>query len=227
MLTIEEIMERQRNLDILLGNAPEYDVATNEISNEASSYPNLKGKRIIFLGSSVTYGFGGLGTSFVDYLVAEEGVVATKEAINGTTLVTEDEKSYFPRLEALKITDKPDLLLTQLSTNDAMKKYDIKDIEAAIRKIVAYGQDVLGCPVAFYTGSRYESPEYKAMVEMLFAIKDEIGISIIDLWHDDELNDISDELYELYMVDPVHPTKAGYRDWWGPAIKCALNEILA
>jgi len=184
-------------LDKLAGNAPEYDI-TNSALRTDSIYPNLRGKKIIFLGSSVTYGFGGLGTSFADYLAAEEDVIATKEAVNGTTLVTEDDHSYFPRLEALKILEKPDLLLTQLSTNDAMKKYDIRDIEAAIRKIVSYGHDVLNCPVAFYTGSRYESPEYRAMVEMLFAIKDEIGISIIDLWYDDTLNSISEDLYELY-----------------------------
>lgn len=48
----------------------------------------------MFLGSSVTFGFGALGESFVDYLWKRDGVVAVKDAENGTTLV--DQDTYNP-----------------------------------------------------------------------------------------------------------------------------------
>lgn len=65
----------------LPGNATEYDLA-----NLPATAPSvLTGKRILFLGSSVTHGAASQGQSFVDLFTALDGVQATKEAISGTT----------------------------------------------------------------------------------------------------------------------------------------------
>lgn len=47
---------------------------------------NLNGKKIIFLGSSITYGAASKGISFVEYLTTEYEVKGIKEAKSGTTL---------------------------------------------------------------------------------------------------------------------------------------------
>ncbi len=47
----------------------------------------LTGKRILFLGSSVTYGVAAQGQSFVELFETLDGVKAIKEAKSGTTLV--------------------------------------------------------------------------------------------------------------------------------------------
>jgi hypothetical protein len=57
------------------GNSAQYSVKNCEALDSS-----LKGKTVIFLGSSVTYGFASKGESFVDYLVAQDGLVAVKEA---------------------------------------------------------------------------------------------------------------------------------------------------
>ena len=31
---------------------------------------------------------------------------------------------------------------------------------------------------------------------------------------------------ELYMADLIHPTKAGYREWWTPVFEKALTGML-
>ena len=45
---------------------------------------------------------------------------------------------------------------------------------------------------------------------------------MIDLFRDDAFNDITPEQYALYMADEIHPTRAGYRDWWLPRFEEAL-----
>ena len=55
---------------------------------------SLSGKRIGFLGSSITYGFAANGVSFVDYLQARDGVVTTKSAVSGTTLAGTEADNY-------------------------------------------------------------------------------------------------------------------------------------
>ena len=41
---------------------------------------------------------------------------------------------------------------------------------------------------------------------------------------DEEFNNISDEDRAVYMHDGIHPTRAGYRDWWGPEIEKQLLD---
>ena len=50
-------------------------------------------------------------------------------------------------------------------------------------------------------------------------------ITVLDLFYDEKFNDISQEKYNLYMVDPVHPKRAGYREWWVPAFENCLKKL--
>ena len=53
-----------------------------------------------------------------------------------------------------------------------------------------------------------------------------MGNRVIDLWNDADFNNITTDEYDLYMADPIHPTKAGYLKWWAPYIEKALFEMI-
>ena len=60
------------------------------------------------------------------------------------------------------------------------------------------------------------------MVTRLHELEDKYGIGVLDLWTSDDFNAISDADRGLYMNDSIHPTRAGYRDWWGPELERQL-----
>ena len=99
-------------------------------------------------------------------------------------------------------------------------------VTGAIEWIICYSRDTWKCPVVFYTGSWYESAEYAAMVDRLYEIQKKWGIGIIDLYTDEAVNAIDEEAYADYMADPIHPTRAGYTDWWFPKMERDLINIL-
>lgn len=197
------------------------------------------GKKIIFLGSSVTYGSAAGGISFADIICERNGYEMIKEAVSGTTLVNEDDSSYVSRLKNIT-SDHADLFICQLSTNDAAKNYplgvmtdsrditsfNVETIAGAIEYILAYVSEKWHCPMAFYTGTRYNSEAYADMVGLLKKIAEKWAISIINLWDEPSFIDVSAEDYARFMHDPIHPTLEGYRDWWTPFIEKKIREML-
>jgi lysophospholipase L1-like esterase len=108
------------------GNGKQYGL--EQVKRRADS--PLAGKRILFLGSSVTKGEASLDVSFADYLAARDGVVAVKEAVSGTTLADVEETSYVQRLlRKVDPAEKFDLAIVQLSTNDATRIARGDDLE--------------------------------------------------------------------------------------------------
>lgn len=203
----------------------------------------LKGKTVIFLGSSVTYGSASGGDSFVEYMVKRDGIQAVEEAVSGTTLVDETtwgKKSYIERMKTIDTSIQADAFVCQLSTNDAtmkkplgvvtesfdMKDFDTQTVAGAIEYVIAYAKETWDCPVIFYTGTKYDSEHYGKMVELLLQIQQKWDIGVIDLWNSTEMNAVSEEEYKLYMVNGIHPSKAGYRDWWTPVFEAYLTEYL-
>ena len=196
-------------------------------------------KRIIFLGSSVTYGSAAGGVSFADIICEKNGYEMIKEAVSGTTLVDSDEQSYISRLRKINC-DSADLFICQLSTNDAslhkplgiisdsreMKDFDTNTVAGAIEYILAYVTDKWHCPMTFYTGTKYDSEEYSKMVFLLDEISKKWNIPIIDLWNETSLNSVSKEEYSKYMNDPIHPTLLGYKEWWSPYIEKCIMEMM-
>lgn len=215
----------------LPGNSKEYGLEKVEEKTESL----LKEKKIIFLGSSVTYGASSQGISFVDYLGKQTGSDVVKEAVSGTTLVEEGEESYIARLRNIE-EEQVDLFICQLSTNDATQKkplgtvgtstslsdFDTHTVAGAMEYIIAYAKEKWDCPVMFYTNPQYDSKEYGEMVALLTEIQQKWDIGVIDMWNDEAFNKISEEEHSLYMADSIHPTKAGYLEWWLPYLE---NEI--
>ena len=65
-----------------------------------------------------------------------------------------------------------------------------------------------------------------AMVEQLLKLQEKYEIGVIDLWNDAEMNQVSEEDYKLYMFDGIHPTQAGYLNWWTPKMEAYLYDYL-
>ena len=177
---------------------------------------DLYNKTVLFLGSSVTFGSSSSGISFADLMEEQCGLKMVKEALSGTTLADIDDGSYVARLKKVDRRIKMDLVIVQLSTNDAGRGVPLADTEAAIRFIADYVRTTWDCPLVFYTGTYFDSKPYAAMVDLLRKLAKEHGFSILDLWDDPAMRAVSEADYKRYMADPVHPTLYGYKDWWTP-----------
>ena len=225
-----------------------HDIKTSNLPGNAKQY-NLKqvmsvenspldGKRIAFLGSSVTYGASSKGVSFADYISVRNNCEIIKEAVSGTTLVDNGQSSYISRLKKMDKDAVVDLFVCQLSTNDATQNkplgnvsesMDLADLDTstvagAVEYIIAYAKQTWNCPVLFYTNPKYDSEQYKAMAELLQQIAEKWDITVIDMWNDAEYNVLTGEQRALYMADGIHPTQAGYLEWWTPYIEKYLIE---
>ncbi|MBQ9047191.1 MAG: SGNH/GDSL hydrolase family protein [Solobacterium sp.] len=223
----------------LPGNDIRYDVS----NTPAGEDPVLKDRMILFLGSSVTFGAASMEQAFPEFMARKDGIRFIKEAVSGTTLADDDRlpNSYIVRMKQMDTAVKADAFMCQLSTNDATRNkplgvitegkdlstFDTGTIIGAMEYVIAYAQKTWHCPVSFYTGTKYDSDLYAQMVAMLPELAAKWGIGVLDLWHDEEMNSVSAEDYALYMSDPIHPTKAGYRDWWTPKFEEFFRNLFA
>lgn len=205
----------------------------------------LKGKTIFWLGSSVTEGASSGKESMADFIARKHGAVCIKEAVSGTTLADVMDRSYVNRLNKYLASDERvehlDAFVCQLSTNDKgmpdgfgiVTPDDARDPSAfdtvttfgAVEYIIATVADNWGCPVFFYSNPPMGDENYGVMVDALEKIADKWDVTIIDMYRDQEFNNITGEEQLLYMADKIHPTKAGYRNWWLPKFEEALSGI--
>ena len=201
---------------------------------------SISRRPVLFLGSSVTYGSAAGGWSFADALAEQYSLPIVKEAVSGTTLVNDNDQSYIARMLRLPDDLPPAALVCQLSTNDAAQckplgeispgmspaDFDLHTITGAMEFIIAHARETWGCPVYFYTSTRFDSAAYAQMVHRLHELAAKWSISLIDLWNDPAMNAVSSQDHARYMHDPVHPTREGYQAWWAPRFAQALREYL-
>ena len=191
----------------------------------------LEGLTIGQLGSSVTYGLRSKGVSFADYIAERNNCTSVKEAVSGTKLVTGTDDNYVDRLMSMDTDTAFDLMMIQLSTNDAgddpspigeisdsaeLEDFDTTTVIGAIEAMIVYTQETWNCPVVFYTCPQNDKAGYEDMVNALYEVQEKWGIEIIDLYSELDIN--MDE-YDLYMADSIHPTQAGYLLWWTPVME--------
>ena len=210
----------------------------------------LEGKVIFWLGSSVAYGAAAGGRSMVEALDEAHGSRSIKEAVSGTTLANRKAEgrgeSYLARLEKLLASPacpgRVDCAVVQLSTNDMhapeafgkVAPREEKRAEAmdrtttfgASEAILALIREKWGCPILFYTNCHMDCAPYAAMVEGLWEIAKKWDIAVLDLFSDEAFNRIGEDERGRWMADPVHPTQAGYREWWLPKFEEALSVLL-
>lgn len=228
-------LKTQTSIDMIhRGNAEEYSLSKTEVLGQTA----LTGKTFYWLGSSVTFGASSMQEGMGEFIAKRNGGVCVKEAVSGTPLANVRKNSYVERIVNLPAAS-PDAFICQLSTNDTAlndfgsisKSTSIGDFNTettfgAIEYIIAYARQKWDCPILFYTNSYYENAKYPTLVENLHKIAEKWDIAVLDLYTDTAFNDISDELYDLYMYDSIHPTRAGYREWWVPAFESSLAKLL-
>lgn len=231
------------------GNGPEYNVENTPVLDNSP----LEGKTYFFLGSSVTYGDtneDGSATSMVEFIAKRNSCTVIKEAVSGTSLALVEGsaygKNYTVRLDEYITSPERaqhlDGFVCQLSTNDVgqvenfgiitandvrdASQFDIATTYGAIEYIIATVKDVWDCPIAFYTNCRYSAERYGELVDSLHKIAEKWEVEVIDLWTPEDFNDISEAQRALYLkTDGLHPTKAGYREWWLPEFEKVLAEF--
>lgn len=212
------------------GNQSIYDLSNVEPFADSP----LKGKSILYLGSSITLGYGSQNVSFADYIAKRNGNTFVKEAVSGTTLTDDSPDSYVSRLHKVDTAQHFDLFVCQLSTNDFSKFKPIGEVSdtepstvcGAINYIVTYVREKWNCPIVFYTSPYFEAKAYRQMVDDLLQIAAQRSFEVIDMYDNAKFNDIPDEQRALYMVDAMHPTKAGYLLWWTPEFEPYLYAAI-
>lgn len=153
-----------------------------DLSNVQRAVSPLEGKKIYWLGSSVTYGHASNGVAMSEYISALTGCECKKDAVSGTTILCDNEsiysgaKSYVTRLMNSTIFDKNeniDAFICQISTNDCISsnlskrgkitekdvididKFDIETTLGGVETIIAYVFNTWHCPIYFYSGSYF------------------------------------------------------------------------
>lgn len=214
-----------------------------------TAYENspLEGKTILCVGSSVTQGWAAKNISFVDYIAKLDSANTIKEVYPGTTVATQNENSYYPRLRTYTAEDSIDAVVVQLSSNDSSYASDLGEIGASkelasfddttfaggMESMICYAKQTWDCPVLIYCNPQfrmkniYNAEAYEAMVEVTEKICEKWNVNFLNMWDDPEVNSIPLKEYKFYMNDVVHPTKAGYLEWWTPMFEAELYEMLA
>ncbi len=223
------------------GNSSAYSVSNTQPLNNSP----LKGKVFYFLGSSVTDGMAAYNESFVDYISQRNQCIVVKNAVSLTKLRHDSNRSYIKRILKFDTNKKIDAFICQLSTNDAQdaefednlgeisqhtnyNELDVKTTTGAIEYIISYARNHWDCPVIFYTNSYFESMEYKKLIARLYQLQKKWDFFIIDLYNSPEMNAISQDKKDFYMLsDYIHPLRAGYKLWWTPYIEKELVYILS
>ncbi len=228
------------------GNNIRYSVAQTPVLENSS----LNGKNYYFLGSSVTYGENSKGESMVDFIKKRNTCVTIKEAVSGTTLFNQEiagkGESYVKRLEKYisnsQKEDHLDAFVVQLSTNDMYfedklgnvtsndktnkSDFDNATTYGALEYIIASVKETWNCPILIYTNNNIGNTTYANMVTKAKQIEGKWdNVTLLDLYNDVEFNNITSEQKELWLTDMVHPTRAGYRDWWTEKFEMALKNF--
>ena len=186
--------------------------------------------KVFFLGSSITYGYAAGGYSFVDYVNEHSDYEVVKEAVSGTTLSNCLPDSYYERL-LKRGTEGADVLLVQLSTNDASKGVALGGVDSidpktscgAINRIIDFGIDN-GCRVGFYATPVLGDDSFFAPIEgAMEMISAQRGVPFLDLNKDEKLKNLCGK--PGYYADDIHPSKRGHIELFGPKFLAFIKDL--
>lgn len=207
-----------------------------------------QGKKILFLGSSVVEGAAALRDGPAEYIAAVDGAIIEKSSYSGTTIAYQDERSYAPRMLEYTKEDGFDAVVLQLSTNDAGQgvergeisvSYDPADFDkytfcGSMELMLEHCKNELQCPVIIFTVTSFGQKEemfqednYAGLIELTKQLCEKWDVSLLNMWEDEELNNITEEQFKDWMANASHPCKKGYLEWWLPEFEKALTEALA
>lgn len=210
----------------------------------AVAHPLYK-KKLAYLGSSITFGFGNNGVAFAEMIRGITGNIVYKEAVSGTTLATRTNvaDSYVERQQRLNISiSKPDILVVQFSTNDFSNQltlgaitgtttapFDTTMVTGAIEQIIAYTRAASpSTKILFYAAPIKVSWAHRAAYASGLAyLKDSIapkwGIEVCDMFNEEHVKMTSPDTF----LDEIHATADGYRLIFTPTLMRKMTAMLA
>jgi lysophospholipase L1-like esterase len=200
--------------------------------------PYWRGKTILWLGDSITNGYGSqYNTAFPEFVQWNLECTSVNEAIDGGALAVKatDETLRTPLVDNyINITDEVDAVCVAIGSNDwnydqspfgNMTSSDKYTFYGAL-KILCEGlmKKYLGKPIVFFTPiKRFQAsrwPYYepnahgKTLEDYANAIKEVCGyygIPVLDLYNECMLNPLIPEVKEAYIPDGVHPNIHGHK----------------
>lgn len=127
----------------------------------------------------------------------------------------------------------------ELTGDTVVSGFDKQTTLGAMEYIVTYVEKTWNCPVYFYSGAHFgdsgarssknpKGSDYAKLVEQTHKLAGKWNkiegyeVKVIDLFNDEDFNNVTDEQYKLYMHDAIHPFKAGYLEWWTPVFEEAF-----
>ena len=200
----------------------------------------LAGKNILWVGSSVVQGASAVQDSMVDYIGVMDQCNSIKESVSGSTIAYQDENSYAPRMMTHTADENIEVVVIQLSTNDAgqgtemgeigdsfdMADFDQNTTMGSLQIMLAYARETWDCPVLIFTvpsyGNERIAEDYGSLVDLTLEVAEKWDVDVLDLWYDEEFNDVDQEQWSFWMANASHPRRAGYLEWWTPAFQEAL-----
>ena len=169
-----------------------------------------------------------------------------KSSYSGTTIAYQDDRSYAPRLMTYTKADGFDAVVIQLSTNDAgqgvvrgeiSESYNPVDFDqttfcGAMEAMLEYCKNTLQCPAVVFTVTSYGQRDdmftednYDGMVQVTKKLCEKWGAHLLNMWEDEELNNITKEQFNDWMANGSHPVRKGYLEWWLPEFEKALYPL--
>lgn len=143
------------------GNASKYKL------KRVKRVSSLRGKRLVFVGSSLTKGRDG-----------KDFVTRSVRLINKM----DRPEAFFCQLSANDAT-KGRTIGTIRQEKVSMEEFDTTTVAGAIEYIICYSDQKWGCPIAFYTAMNLSNDRYDNMVDLLYQAREKYGIQVIDLYH--------------------------------------------
>lgn len=212
--------------DIINGNHSRYSPSDSKelVPAPGNGNNNLTGRKLLFLGSSITKGLGAENTSFADYIRVRDKAKVNKLAENGTTMARPSvADSYVRRLHNNDPESfVPDIFVCQLSLNDSLAKNNVKlgtlpviesgDLSPAVLQDLYDNSTTVGGAIGYITAyASYYWPDsqivfftvrnngyntqYIKMRTMLYDAQKQYGnIKIIDMWSIKELTNLKNDL---------------------------------
>jgi lysophospholipase L1-like esterase len=162
---------------------------------------------IVFLGDSITQGWGDVGSSFPGIRVANRG-------ISGDT-----SRGVLVRLKEDVIAVNPRGVVLLIGTNDLADKITPEDIAGNVRLIVAALREynpampVVLCEVLPSSSSKDRPADLVRKLNALYlaAVADQPQVTVLDTWS--LFANVHGDAKEEEMPDLLHPDIVGYAKW--------------
>lgn len=213
----------------------------------------LKGKSLYVDGDSIANGAGSGNYAFGEFLRDKYGMVLTKGAVNGATLLVDDTHTNSICKRITQLTGEYDYIIFDGGINDVSQSlplgsktyhynggYDITTTLGALEQICYYLVtnyfDSKKLFVIVHKILTVDNPVIPTKeLDMFNAIKEVLqkwGIPYVDIYNDTNLGAFNSDINNAYFKlnssgegDRVHPTKDAYAKFYMPLIEAKIKTL--